>query len=117
MTESIILKEIEKVSQITQAVVNEPIKILNNLTNPIHNLLEKVIDLSKLWEIKDLLPEDLIIKNKDEYLVMQNYRQLIKTQNEFVTKNFTDNFVIQQNALFEARNEGKSSTKKKKFWK
>jgi hypothetical protein len=70
-------------------------------------LLETIWMSSGSWNIPDIRKEELIILNSNEFALIKEYRKSITLQNQQLTKSFVDNIIINQNKIFDNRNEGK----------
>ena len=74
--------------------------------NQIHQLLDIVCEYAKDWS-ENLIPEDLIIKDKTEYNVIQSYRHAKTVNNENLGKKLVDQMISHENQIFDTRNQGK----------
>lgn len=80
----------------------------------LHKMLDNVIELAKEWNFKDLDYTNLIIKDKNEYTTLQQFRKLKKIQDEYLSKNICDLLIVKENQIFNTRNEGKDKVDEKK---
>jgi tRNA splicing endonuclease len=76
----------------------------------LHNIAEKVYEYSKAWTIKPIDPTDLFIRNEQEYTTIQQYRKIQRLNSEMLTKKLLDNLILNENGIFESRNQDKKPT-------
>lgn len=95
------IMEVNKTPEITKEEFQE------YATN-LHKLLDNIVDLaSKTWGYKELDYGSLIVRDKNEYVTLLQYRRLKKIQDEYLSKNVCDLLITKENQIFESRNEGK----------
>ena len=101
--------------------IEPPLQIINQ---ECYKLYDNIFDLSQTqqWN-KNITPESLLCKNREEYICICQFRAYMRTNQDFLLKNITDSMQNQINETFENRNTDKQPReivieppKKKKFF-
>jgi len=110
-----IMKLVEKqIDELNNTKIEEStiIPLETNFINCFHKIYDDVIELSTNWQIPDIKQEDLLIKNKNEYLTIMKYRDLVNANHEIITKKVLDSMIVQETKNFIDRNINLDNTPK-----
>lgn len=84
-----------------------------DVKNGIIELYNKVVDFSKLWTIKNINIENLIVHSEAEYACLNEYRNCAKLNDQTLCKSVCDDIITRQQSIFSDRNRSKAPTTKK----
>jgi len=89
--------------------------IKSKICDHLYEMLKIVINSSQTWDKDIITYENLIIKDEMEYMIIKEYRDLVKLNKESLTRQYRDQMLKDKNVLYDNRNKDKK--KNKKFFK
>lgn len=104
------------IDDLDKLLVSDLPPVIKQDISDLHKQYENVINISKMWNIKNFNPTDLIIKSEQELAAMIQFRHAHKVNADTLTKKICDNIVTHEQSLFDERNKDKKSTEKKSFF-